>query len=319
MFVVGEIEADVKRVLGGVGDSEFYSVLNHAVEILSTEANWDPLFGYVDVCVGSDRFVTLPSYVGTILAVNICGKPAQGHDWLYRYHLNGPGTTLPSIGYHWVQSRPVCTYLDPSSSGSVLACQLESSSDTGKNFRVFGYDTSGNWIRSNEDGQLVDGFLVPMNYGTTLPNGDAPAIRQITRISKDETAGYVKLYTVTAVEGEDDELTQIGYYKPEETEPKFRRIQLSKACTWARIAFRKGEVELSNSSDLIPLHSKYAIVLMAKALKKADEDRPEEYMKYKNLAVALLTKKQESVEIPSGPSVQIADQNLIHDKGDRLD
>lgn len=316
MFTVADIKDDVTRVLGGVDDATFYSRLNHAVEILSTEADWEPSLGYVDVCVGCDKFVTLPGEVGTVLAVNIAGIPTQAHDFWFKYHLNGPGQSTP-IGYHWFNGLPVPTFRDPPPTALKLGTILETNLDNGVAFRVYGYDVNGVWIKSTEGGLKVDGFLVPTSYGTSLANSTAPAIRRITRVSKPVTNGYIKLVTI----GVDDEetLTTIGQYQPTDTEPLFRRIQLSQGCTYARIAFRKGETKLTKASDLIPLHSQYAIVLMAKALKKFDDDKMDDAIAYQEMAVKLLTKKQQSIEVPSGPSIQMADTNLIASKNDRLE
>lgn len=317
MFTVKEVEADVKRILGGCDDETFFSRLNTAVEILSTESEWDPLLGYVDVCVGCDQFVTLPREVGTVLAVNIAGIPTQPNSWLYKFHLNGPGQS-PMVGYRWADGLPVPTFRDPPPTALKLGCALESAADNGKAFRVYGYDVDGTWIRSLEGGAKVDGFLVPCSYGTSLANATAPAIRRITRVSKPVTAGNINLVTIgTGTEA--GVLTVIGRYQPDETEPSYRRIQLSQGCTYARIAFRKGEVNLTKLGDLIPLHSKYAVVLMCKSLKKLDEDRIDEAEAYHQKAVQLLIKKQLSVDVPGGPSVQVADGNLISDKSNRLD
>ncbi len=317
MFTVGDVLSDVKRVLGGCDDPTAYANLNHAVEILAAESEWNPLLGYLDVCVGCDRFITLPRQVGTVLTVNIGGSPSMGHDHWFKFHLNGPGITCKeSCDYHWYDGLPVATFRDPPSTGLRLATSLEVSDDAGIPFRVFGYDVDGVWIRSEEDGNMVDGFLVPTVFGSSAPSVTAPAIRFITRVSKPVTAGIINLHTVD----DDDELvTKIGEYFPEEKEPTYRRIQLSRGCTWARVMFRKNVITLSASDHIIPLHSKYAIVLMVKALKKWDEDRLDEGNAYKAQAVKLLETKQHSDEIPGGPSVQMAPGNLLADRRDRME
>lgn len=314
MFQVQDIEADVKRVLGGCNDTEFFSRLNHAVEILSTESEWDPLLGYVDVRVNGNGYATLPPEVGTPLSVDIDGSPAQGHDWLFKFHLNGPGVGFTKSNYHWIDGRPVCVFRDPDSAGVRLVAEIEHPGDEGKSFRVFGYGVNGDWIRTVEDGNIVDGFLVPLVLGTRTLNANSPLISRISRIQKDATNGVVRLYQRLA--GVD---TRIGKYFPLERDPQYRRIQVSKTCSWARVAFRKGEVELTKRTDLIPLHSKYAIVLMVKALKKMDDDRIDEAEAYQKQAVRLLTRKQETVDIPGGPSVQMAQTNLLADRSDRME
>jgi hypothetical protein len=317
MFRVSDIYEDVKRVLGGCSDTEIYSRLNHAVEILSTEADWNPLLGYVDICVQCDGCVVLPPEVGTVLAVNVCGHPAQGHDWLHSFHLNGPGDIDNLLAWSWQDLRSTPVFRYPHTAGGKLVTQLERASDSGKSFRVYGYAAGGGWIRTLEGGVFVDGFLVPMQYGTSVANPNAPLITRIERIEKQETDGYVRLYSQDYAGANQ---YRIGSYRPEETNPEFRLIRVTPgcSCTHVRVAFKKNTEELSALTDLIPLHSKYALVLMVKALKKLDEDRLDEAEAYQTKAVQLLTKKQLSVAPPTAPSIQIADGNLIAGGG-RMD
>jgi hypothetical protein len=319
MFTVADVYDDVKRVLGGCSDVELYSRLNHAVEILAVEADWDPLLGFMDICVGCDGCVALPREVGTVLAVNVCGKPTLGHDKLFQFHLNGAGSADYTVAWHWYDnfSTPVFKY--PHIAGSKLVTQLERASDSGKSFRVYGYAAGGGWIRTLESGVWVDGFLVPMQYGTSVANPNAPLITRIERIEKQETDGYVRLY---AQDSTGADKYRIGNYAPDETNPEYRLIKVTPTCTTCtsvRVAFKKNVLELSALTDLIPLHSKYALVLMVKALRKFDEDRLEEGQAYRLMAINLLTKKQLSVAPPTAPSFQVADGNLLSDKADRLD
>lgn len=318
MIPVSDVLADVKRVLGGCDDATAYSRINDAVEILSSEAIWDPAVGYIDIRVGSDGMVTLPAQVDTVLAVTVNGRPSQGHDFWFQFHLNGPGSCSQQAAWHWSDALPVSTYAQLSGSGEFLSASAESSSDTTKRLRVFGYGVSGNWIRTLEDGVWVDGFLVPIVYGSPLQsNPNAPKIAVIERVEKDETAGMIRLYASSGELGAVPR--RIGFYRPKETLPQYRRLRVGPKCSCVRVAFRKTNEKLSEPSDLIHLHSRYAIVLMVKSLKKMDEDRLEEALQYKQMAVALLTSKQDAQEIPSGPSVQIADGNLVANRADRLD
>lgn len=317
MFRVSDIYDDVKRVLGGCSDAEMFSRLNHAQEVLAAEADWSPLLGYVDVCVGCDGCVALPPEVGTVLAVNICGQPAHGHDWLHSFHLNAGGSG-PLVKWHWEEQLNTPVFRYPHSAGSRLVTQLEKATDSGKSFRVYGYAAGGGWIRTLENGNWVDGYLVPMQYGQSNYNPNAPLIVRVERIDKEETDGYVRLYAKNAA---GTEQYRIGNYPPEETNPQYKLIRVSPGCgcTHVRVAFKKRTERLTSLSDLIPLHSRLAMILAVKSLKKFDEDRLEDGELYQQKAVQLLTKKQLSDAPPTAPSFQVADGNLIADKRDRLD
>lgn len=327
VITVADVYSDVSRVLGTKDSATIYSRLNDIVEILSTESDWDPTRGYIDVNVGCDGTITMPDEVDVVLAVNVGGRPTEMHDFWFMFHLNGPGEFFGEQDYNWswtwgngqgpsqhtYDGLSVCVFNDPICTGVSVVCQLESAADNGTPVRVFGYDTNNQWIRSIENGLPVDGFLVPTIYGNPQINPNAPQIRTITRVSKQGTTtkGYIGLWAVTATG-----TYQMGNYAPTELEPKYRRIKLSRRCACARVAFKRRTKTLSQPTDLIFLHSRYAIITMAKSLKKLDDDRIQEAEMYQQKAVNFLIKKQKSVSVPSGPSIQIADNNLIADKRD---
>ncbi len=311
MFTVEKIAPDVKRVLGYCDDATILNRVNSAVEILAAELDVDTTLGWVDVCVDASRCFALPDEIDQVLAVNIGGTPAQGHDRYWDFHQNGPGITCrePST-FDWADRMAHATRIDPPAGFEVVA-YLDSADDNNAAVRIYGYDTANRWVVSTESGETVDGFLVPTTFGTAIPNPDAPLMSRITRVSKAVTKGYIKLQTLDGV--------VLGDYRPFETEPQYRRIRLSKKCTWARVMFKRKFFELRTMTDLIPLHSPRAVVLMCQSLDKLDKDRIEEGEKYHMLAVDLLRKKQHSLNVPGGPSIQIADRNLICDKSDRMD
>lgn len=311
MFTVEKVAPDVKRVLGFCDDTVALSRINSAVEILAAELDIDTTIGYVDICVDSNRCLSLPDEVEGILAVNIGGSPSQGHNAYWAFHLNGPGMDCrEKCTYDWMDKLQYATRIDPPAGFEVVA-YLDSATDNDALVRVYGYDVQNRWIVSTEDGVTVDGFLVPTVFGSAIPNPDAPELSRITRISKDETKGYIRLQTLDG--------SVLGDYRPFDTEPHYRRIQLSKKCTWARVMFKRRYLELRTMTDLVPLNSPHAVVFMVQAMDKYDKDRVEEGDKYYARAVGLLQKKQNSITPPAGPSIQFADRNLIVDKTDRLD
>ena len=316
MFTVQKIAPDIKRVLGQCDDATVLNRVNAAVEILAAESEWDPTLGWVDVCVDEERCLTLPDEVEAILAVNIGGTPAQGHDRWFIHHLNGPGIECGcSCHFDWFDRGQYPVITDPSEPFQIVAF-LETALDNNTLVRVYGYDESDKWITTIEEGVSVDGFLVPTVYGVEVPNPDAPLVKRITRVSKGLTKGFIRLSTLDNGGGDG---TLLGDYRPYETEPQYRRIRLSQSCTWARVAYKKRYFELVRMSDLIPLHSPRAVVMMVQALEKFEKDRIEEGEKYWNTAISLLLKKQRSLTPPTGPSIQYADRNLIADKRDRLE
>ncbi len=318
MFTVNDIMLPVKRALGNCDDETAYDRINRAVEILCTESDWDPTRGFVDICVDHDRCITLPDEVESVLAVNIGGSPAQGHNVWFQFHLNGPGSDCKEgCNFDWFDrgSFPIIT--DPTTPFQVIAF-LESELDNNVPIRVYGYDQYDRWITTIEDGVTQDGFLVPTTFGYQMPNPDAPLIKRITRVAKGLSKGSIVLSTID-YDSTSNTGALLGYYRPYETSPQYRRLRLSKSCTWARVAFKRKFFTLVRGTDLIPLHSAQAVVMMTQALAKFDNDRLEDGQNYWKTAVALLIKKQQSISPPVGPSIQFADRNLIADKRDRLE
>lgn len=317
MFTVDSIWDSLERALGTCDEDTIFDRVNRAVEILCTEADFDPTIGFVDICVDG-TCATLPDEVEAVLAVNIGGSPSQAHDRWFQFHLNGPGIDCgQSCNFDWFDRGLYPVIADPEGK-FLLVASLENEGDSNTPLRVYGYDEYDRWITTVEDDVAVDGFLVPTVYGVSVPNPEAPAIKRITRVSKGVTKGSVTLSTLdfdaTSAFGE-----LLGFYRPWETEPQYRRIRLSKSCTWARVAYKRRVFSIVRRSDLIPLHSAQAVVLMVQALTKFDNDRLEDGQNYWRTAVSLLIKKQHSINPPSGPTIQVADRNLIADKHDRLE
>lgn len=315
MLLVSEVLPDVKRVLGGCDDTTAMRRLNDAVDILAAEAEWDSLWGSLDVVVNEEGFVTLPRQVETVLAVTVDKHPTQAHDFWFRFHLNGPGDRAIKVPYHWMDGLRVPVIRDPSETGATLKIELEDSADLEGDIsvRVFGYDANGEWIRSLEGSSYVDGALVPIDGSSTTQ-----VFTRITRVLKSTTLGYVRLYKT-----EDATDTLIGNYAPDERNPQYRRIEIPSLAgrddvPIVRVAFRRRAGLLSQADDLIPLASKIAITLAVQALRKFDNDLPEEAATYITAAVRFMSQKQASLDVPGGPSIQVADQNLLIDQGDRM-
>ncbi len=321
MFTVADILPAVQLALGTCDEAVLIDQINAAVEILCTESDWDSTLGFVDITIDTNLCLTLPDEVETILAINLGGRPSQGHDKWFEFHLNGPGSGCQNdcerqtCDFDWSDRTQFPTITDPNPATPFAVSIAMNATDQANSavfLRVFGYDLNGNWITTVESGVTVDGFLVPKN-GTV--NGAAPLLTRITRVQKSQTLYPVQLFVNVASVA----TALLGYYRPYETNPQYRRIKVSRKSTWARVAYKRRFFNLVRTSDLIPLHAPRAVVLMCQALKKFNEDRLDEGQKYWQTAVALLIKKQRSISPPTGPSIQMADRNLIADKHDRLE
>ena len=308
MFTVADIASDAKRILANCDDATLFNRLNYVVELLANESDWDPLVGVVDICTNpGETCVTLPREVETLLAVNIGGRPAQARNRFFSFHLNGPGDDCrESCSYTWDDKGDVPLFYDPPSPVQFIAF-LENPNDTNAELWVYGYDEQNRWIRTEVCGEMVDGCPVPAIYGYAVPNPDQQVFSRIIRVRKSVTQGYIRL---TSFDIGVNTGVLLGDYAPDETEPSYRRIKLSRNCGWVRVIFRRRVFKLKTMDDLIPLHSPFALLMALKATQKMEDDQIDEGEKYLARAIDFITKEQLSRNPVTTPEVQVRGPNI---------
>jgi hypothetical protein len=315
MIAVSKIADDAKRILANCSDETLFNRLNYVIELLANESDWDPLIGVVDICTNPDaRCVTLPREVETPLQINIGGTPAHANNRFFSFHLNGPGDACgDTVGYSWDDKGDYPTVQDPTQPVQLIAF-LEDAGDTNAELWVYGYDEQNRWVRTEINGEMVDGYPVPTVFGYAVPNPTAPKISRITRVRKSVTRGYIRLtsFDIGSTTG-----VLIGDYAPTETEPSYRRIVLGRNCGWVRIIYRRRVFEVTQMTDLIPLHSPFAILMALKATAKMEDDQLDEGEKYLERAVNFLTKEQLSRNPVFTPELQVRQPTLLSGR-DRL-
>lgn len=314
MIVVSDIEYEVKRVLGTCSDEQVYKRLNEVINLLKNTGLWDPLVGFMDICT-QECSVTLPDDVEIPLAINVGGTPADFRNKWYEFHLNGPGSQCCSdtANFSWGDQGMFPTFRDPILPVGLAATSTLAEASTAV-LRVFGYDSSNTWIMTADaTGTLVDGFDVPIilagSSGAGVPT--TQQIKRITRIIKPLTRGFVNLY---AYDGTNSPVLY-GKYRPYTTEPSFRRITISGAwsnrlCScpsinsWIRMRFRKKTDKVNSMDDAIPLNSDTAIKMGIMAIKKYEDDLPEQYDKYLAMATDALRRDQKARNGPNQIKIQ---------------
>lgn len=316
MFTVNDIASDAKRILANCDNATLLNRLNYAVEALANESDWDPLVGVVDISTTVDaRCITLPREVETPLSVNIGGTPARANNRFFSFHLNGPGDDCgDTCDYSWDDRGDYPTLQDPAEPVQLTAT-YEDAQDQNIEIWAYGYDENNHWIRTLIAGEWFDGFPVPLYPVATVPNPASQQIARITRIRKDVSAGYIRLsgYAI----GSTTEIL-LGDYAPNELEPIYRRIRLSRNCGWVRIIFRRRVFKLESLTDLIPLHSPFALLMALKALQKMEDDQIDEGDKYWARALEFITKEQLSRNPVTTPEIQVKGPRIFAFK-DRLE
>lgn len=316
MFPVSDIYEDAQNIVGTCDDATLFRRLTEAIELLANKGDFDPLVGVVDICV-QDRCITLPREIETPIAVNISGRPSIAKDFLFNFHINGPGD-FDKCGCDWSWQdggeSPVYRELR---CPSRLVSFVTNAEDAGVELWAYGYDKYNNWIRSLEAGVWKDGWRVPTIFGYSVPDTTAPEFARIVRIRKALSTGPIRLssYDNSLTTG-----TLIGIYRYDETEPLYRKIKINSACCLARIAFRRRTFKITSLEDLVPLHSTAALLFMLRAVKAygADNDLASG-AGYESTAVRWITEEQETRTPPAAVPIQINPNNSLYDKSDDLD
>jgi|MesohylFT_1024984.scaffolds.fasta_scaffold47443_1 hypothetical protein len=313
---VGDIKASIQTLLGACDDVAIYERLTEAVEVLANKSNFDPLLGTVDLVTTASRYVTLPNDVETPLALNIGGRPTFARDRWASYHLNGRGdTTNQDVTWAYDDKGDHPTFRDLDGPAR-LVVQYDLIADATVSFRVNGIDQNDEKVYSIVTGNPQEGLLyLPTASAVNPVTGQI--FKRITSVQKGESDGYLTLWAfptdgISAVYA-------VGRYEPFDLVPKYRRLILSRSADWVRLEYRKKTFKVRSDEDLLPLHSRMAVRLMCKALKKYDEDNFDDGLKYEQKAIQFLVEEQISRSPPASPSLQINTLNAVVDPSDRMD
>lgn len=312
--LAGPVEKEARKIIGSCDDEAFFLKCTEAVNLLGNSGDLEAWKGWLDLCLANNECdLTLPREVGTVLAVNIGGKPTLGHDQLFSFHLNGPGDCCTPCNYSWMDRGGFhSTYRDIVTPAKLIA-YLDSEADNGKSLIVYGYDSDGNRLKRTVAGVQRDGYQVPTIYGYAMPDAGAPLIKRIVGVEKEDTLGPVRLSTVDndGVAG-----LLLGIYEPDERLPRYRRIRLDRACSWARIFYRKSNPEIKSRYDRIPLMSPTAFFSAMRSMKKRLDNDHAGALEWEADAKRLEIEAQQTLEAPLLRPIQVSDRGRFLEPAD---
>ena len=263
-IIAADVYDDAVKIFGKEGMQRTLDRISESVEALANKSQWDGMDGYIDIATDEDT-ITLPRYVETPISVNTGGRPAFMRNKWFEFHLNGPGSDCGgSVGWAWDDRGEVVTLKDVDYEQQLIAIP-DLSEDNGKYIRIFGYDADDKWIRSTNPntGKDDDGFWVMISQSVVSPDSGSQKVSRIERITKDITKGFVSL---SGFDTDGLNATLIGYYWPDETEPRYRRIRVGCSCDWVRMRYRKRTRKITSLTDPIHLQSKLSVVTMMMSL-----------------------------------------------------
>lgn len=293
------IEACKSDALLGTGDrTTVIDFIERASELARYKSNYNPDLATIDICSDHCGIVTLPSHVGTVLQVNVGGRPTIfRNDW-FEWHVNGPGNLCGgacgfSTDIGW---SPVFQDL---TEWSVVAaiCEDAIDGDGSKTLTVEGeiMDENGNpkvALTIPVSGPSSMGVKVTLVNTWAATDAAVTYFRKITRVTKPVTRGYVKLIAFPMRQFALS--VNIGYYGPNETNPTYRRIKIGATCKWCRIRYRRAQVPLVNDEDIVPLGSYQATLDLIKSIRLSDANNVDLSEAYLAKAVRLLNEVNNS-------------------------
>jgi hypothetical protein len=315
IVIVNDIYEDLKKILGACSLPDLYGKVTDSVNLLANTGEFDPLFGVVDICV-TNRLITLPREVYTVLAVNLGGCPAVGRDVMFQFHINGPGECKDTRKLAWRNYGMVPAYRPMQRPGKLVA-YLTEQDDEGAELWVYGWDDNNQKLSTKKaDGTVVDGYQIPTIYGYALPDDNAPTISRIARFRKAKTVGSIR---VSSFDADSTTGTQLGTFEYDETEPMYQQIKLETDVDWVRVAYKRRIYKVTSLQDQIPIPSPPAVKMMVHALKYYDEGNVAMGAGFEATARRFCDEAVRSQESPTNSPPQIHDPTLDHNKWDQLD
>lgn len=316
-MLVKDIWADAKssRGFGNCDPATLYSAISDSVRVLANKVReWDWMIGTMTICA-EDGYLTLPRDVETPLAINVDGSPAWSRDKWFVHHINGPGcgTMIDCFNKFWDEVEDVCTFRQPPN-GTYLLGVPEEASDEGKQMLVYGYDIMDKELyHTDGGGKIVKGVRVPITAAAIPAFIDTVIIKKVTRVVKGETDGGVHLWAVDPMGAEESVL--IGYYYPDEVEPKYRQIRV-KAGGEVMMTYRRKTMDVKTQNDWIPFESKLALLLMLQSLRKVYSGDLGGGQAFEEKAVDLLRNEEMSKKVRTSIGPQV--RNFSSNNNERL-
>lgn len=313
MFQVDDIWEEAKKIAGFCDEAKLLRWLSDAVSLTANKGDFEGWKGYLDICTTGGNCFTLPREASSVYAVNIGGRPSLGLGQLFNFHLNGPGDCPKDCNLTWQDMGGLHPIYRDITTPSKLVAYLQKEEDNGKSLIVFGKDNFGNPLRRQTSEGWKNGYQVPTIFGYAVPDDEAPVIASIDWVAKDITAGTVRLSTV-----DDDGVTGtlLAVYEPDETQPQYRRIKVSRACSWVRVAYRRANPIFLSRFDRVSLHSRIGFLMAIRAVKKYSEGDLAEAHTYEADAARLELEAQNAIEPPTYTPIQVINGNNLQDTSD---
>ena len=279
---------ELANVSGVCGSSDaFRSYLNKAVRMLMTRGNFWGTVQLMRFCVYNQCLVW-PRQVGTVLAVNSCGRQVNvWNNWFQFAHIGGRndwmGAGFSIDGFNcrgdlnlMNQGTTPVYFQIPCNQSLYIRWYPAVRADIGKTMTIFGVDSNGQVVRSKSaSGVWQEGVTIV----GALPFVSTPMqFREVTRVVRDKTSGPGRLFYYDSI---NNVLTDCAVYDPTDTAPDFRFTKIEGMAFNRTCCGINGSKQVSalvklqfipveNDNDLVLIENLDAIGNMIQAIRKSD-------------------------------------------------
>ena len=300
---VNDVKHELSRIAGVTGfrvtDDRFLAKLNGAILELMHEGDWPGIVDRYQFRVYGG-VITLPGDLERIMGICADDLPLEMRSPWYEFVQDGPGPQGEGRFVDVAIDRgEACTFRPIPVDGTEYSLRVLGQVDervSGLRPRIIvkGYDTDGQWVRSQVNGVWIDGVSIEIN-------GDAHPIYETTdqawsfveSVVKPATRGYVYLQAVRG-----DVVQHLATYAPKETLPSYRQYLVPvldpSSAHRVIVRARKRFVPVAAGTDYLLVSNLGALESMVGALQKRETDDFAGYAALKGIAIDLLRKEAAS-------------------------
>lgn len=290
-----DVKAACAKAIGECEDNaRVIDYVNRATERLLYDGKWKGTVQTLRICVDSSRCIVWPREIETIEAISLCSTPVPLRSVWYEFNENGPG----EIGENsclsgLIDREEVCAFDQVVGEDKKLAVYAERTEETGKYVNLQFYNDSGQWVRTEFDGQIIDGenVAIPSTPGTYNYTQNKCLAGGLVRASKAVTDGIVRLYEYNTLT---TEIRPLAYYQPDEEVPVYRRSLIPdldvNSCEQTQVNVR-GKlrfIPVRTDESYVLISHREALRLACHAIQKEENDLYDEAAANWNIAYRLL-------------------------------
>jgi len=282
-------------------DTRVVDYINEAQERLMYKGKWPGTYVRYEL-IESNGAITWPRQLETIEAVAISGASGKVRDSWYEFLESGPGLLDTA-------NNDALTLIDRGEAPSFQDILIED--DKEKLLRVKytdgetatatiilqGYDENGDWVRSVDGGNVIDGVKVTLTGGALQSTtglyilDTTQKFTELSAVIKDVTKYPVKLFEIES-EGTVTERA-LGHYEPDETKPHYRRSLIpglpdTNTSTTVTVVGKARFIPAINDNDWLFINIKPAVKEMVMSISLAEKNMLEEAIAFEQRAVGML-------------------------------